>query len=297
MARTRLRGLEIGGIQIGIEVPENCEWEWPEGPVADFQCLPRDPEVHVGLRVGDVDREDLGGECYAIGPWTFEVARVGSDWRLGLSIAGRRAQLASFDRDFEAGEVTVSREMAAGRTYPLRGPLDEWIVLHRSVARGGLCLVGSARAREDGQAVVRLGGSDAQPTQGWSSPTTSLLGRNAVLVREERGRLRLFRTPWSRSLDPALGFEARVCEFEKIEEAEQVYVDLLDASHAAERLVTHAIVPLCDDRLLDRALRNARRIGRGTRVIERGESVDAGAPMAWRSRQLQGAFAPPGGEV
>jgi hypothetical protein len=296
MARTRLRGLEIGGIQIGIEVPESCEWEWPEGPVADFQCLPRDPEVHVGLRVADIASEDLGGECYAIGPWTFEVARVGSDWRLGLSIAGRRAQLASFDRDFAAGEVTVCREMAAQRTYPLRGPLDEWIVLHRTVARGGLCLAGSATAR-DGQAIIRLGATDPRAKQGWSSPTTSLLGRSAVLVRETRGQLRLFRTPWSRSLDPSLGFEARVAEFEQIEEAEEAYVELLDASHAAERLVTHAIVPLCDDRLLDRVLRNARRIGRGTRVVERGESVDAAAPMAWRSPQLQGAFAPPRGGV
>lgn len=296
MARTRLRGVEIGGIQIGIEVPENCEWEWPDGPVADFQCLPRDPEVHVGLRVADVDSEDLGGECYAIGPWTFEVARIGSDWRLGLSIGGRRAQLASFDRDFEAGEVTVSREMAARRIYPLRGPLDEWIVLHRTVARGGLCLAGSALAR-DGQAIIRLGETDSRATQGWSSPSTSLLGRNAVLVREVRGQLRLFRTPWSRSLDPALGFEARVGEFEKIEEAEQPYVDLLDASHAAERLVTHAIVPLCDDRLLDRVLRNAQRIGRGARVIERGESLATEAPMDWRSPQLQGAFAPPRGGI
>ncbi len=296
MARTRLRGLEIGGIQFGIEVPENCEWDWPDGPVAEYQCLPRDPEVHVGLRVADVDSEDLGGECYAIGPWTFEVARVGSDWRLGLSIGGRRAQLASFDRDFEAGEVTVSREMALQRSYPLRGPLDEWIVLHRTVARGGLCLAGSAVAK-DGQATVRLGTTDSRATQGWGSPSTSLLGRNAVLVREVRGQLRLFRTPWSRSLDPVLGFEARVCEFEKIEEAEQAYVDLLDASQAADRLVTHAIVPLCDDRLLDRVLRNARRIGRGTRVIERGESLETAAPMAWRSPQLQGAFAPPRGGI
>lgn len=292
MARTRLRGLEIGGIQLGIEVPESYEWEWPDGPVADFQCLPRDPEVHVGLRVADVEAEDLGGECYAIGPWTFEVARVGSDWRLGLSIGGRRAQLASFDREFEAGEVTVSREMAARRTYPLRGPLDEWIVLHRTVARGGLCLAGSAVC-EDGQAVIRLGATESSTAHRWSTPSTSLLGRNVVLVRETRGQLRLFRTPWSGSNDPALGREARVRELESIEDAERPYVDVLDSSDAAERLVSHAIVPLCDDRLLDRVLRNARRIGRGVRVVERGGHLEHEAPMAWRSPQLQGAFAPP----
>jgi len=61
MARTQLRGLEIGGIQIGIEVPETCPWQWPDNVVAGYSCLPRNPEVHVGVRVGKVDREDLAG--------------------------------------------------------------------------------------------------------------------------------------------------------------------------------------------------------------------------------------------
>lgn len=295
MARTRLRGLEIAGIQLGIEVPESYDWEWPDGPVADFQCLPRSPEVHVGLRVARLDTEDLGGECYAIGAWTFEIARRGSDWRLGLSLGGRRAQTAVFDRDFQAGEVSVSREMAASRAYPLRGPLDEWIILHRTVARGGLCLTGSAAAHE-GQAVIRLGSSEAPSANRWVTPSTSLLGRHSVLVREERDQLRLFRTPWSQSIEPALGYESRVSEFHKVEETLHPYVDLVDANQAADLLVTHAVVPLCDDVLFDRVLRNAQRIGRDHRVFERGETTDPQAPMTWRSAQLQAAFAPPRGD-
>ncbi len=293
MARTRLRGLEIGGIQIGIEVPENCDWQWPEGPVSDFQCLPREPEVHVGVRVGEVGCEDLGGERYAIGAWTFEVARRGSDWWLGLSYNGRRAQLAIFDRDFCTGEVTISRDTARTRTYPLRGPLDEWIVLHRTVARGGLCLTASAVAAE-GQAVVRLGALIVPTTNRWLTPSTNLLGRHSILVREERGQLRLFRTPWSESIDPMLGFEARVREFHRAEEAEHPFSEILDANDAADLLVTHAVVPLCDDGLLDQVLHNAQKIAAAARVLEIGKSADPGAaPMAWRSAQLQGAFAPP----
>lgn len=292
MARTRLRGLEIGGIQIGIEVPENCEWEWPDGPVADFQCLPREPEVHVGVRVGEVGREDLGGECYAVGAWTFEVARRGSDWLLGLSHSGRRVQLALFDRDFRTGEVTLSHETATARTFPLCGPLDEWIVLHRSVARGGLFLTGSALA-DDGQAVLRLGVPSARNANRWTTPSTSLLGRNAVLVREDRGQLRMFRTPWSGSIDPRLGYETRVREFQRIEDTQHAYTDLLDPDDAADLLVTHAVVPLCDEGLLDRVLQNAQRLAARARVLEIGEAGDFRAPMEWRSLQLQGAFAPP----
>lgn len=292
MARTRLRGLEIGGIQIGIEVPQDCEWEWPDGPVADYQCLPREPEVHVGIRVGEVGSEDLGGECYAIGAWTFEVARRGSDWQLGLSRRGHRVQLALFDRDFKLGEVTLSRETALARAYPLRGPLDEWIILHRTVARGGLCLTGNAYALE-GEAVLRLGVPGTQDANRWLTPSNSLLGRNAVLIREERGQLRLFRTPWSESIDPALGYEARVREFQRIEESERAFSTRLDPTDAADLLVTHAVVPLCDDGLLDRVLRNAQKIGGDARILEIGESPDLRAPMAWRSRQIQGAFASP----
>jgi hypothetical protein len=168
-----------------------------------------------------------------------------------------------------------------------------WIVIHRTVARGGLCLPARAPA-EDGQAIIRLGVPDARSANRWATPSTSLLGRNATLVREDRGKLRLFRTPWSESIDPTLGYEAPVREFQRIEETENSFSDVLDPSDAADLLVTHAVVPLCDDGLLDRVLRNAKRLAGSVRTREIGESADPRAPMAWRSQQLQGAFSPPG---
>lgn len=294
MARTRLRGLEIGGIQIGIEVPETCEWEWPEAPVSDFQCLPRDPEVHVGLRVGPMEEGDLGGERYAIGAWTFEVARRGGDWLLGLSKGGQLAQLAHFDREFRVGEIVVSPEVAMRREYPLRGPIDEWIVLHRTVARGGLVVTASAQA-EPGGAIVRLGDADTPSKGRWHTPSSSLLGRSAMVIREEASMLRLFRTPWSQHVDAYLPYSTRVLEIERVDSAEVAFDDLLDPQEAADLLVTHAVVPLCDDGLLDRVLRNAQQIAAATRVIDRGmaREMPADAPMAWRSRELQSGLAPP----
>ena len=292
MARTRLRGLEIGGIQIGIEVPKNCVWDWPDQPISEYQCLPRDPEVHVGVRVADLDNHDLGGECYSMGSWTFEVARRGSDWQLGLSQGGRRVQLATFDREFLAGEVILSEDSAASRAYPLRGPLDEWIVLHRTVARGGLCLTASAVADGD-QAVIRLGVPDARTEAEGATASSSILGHHAILVREERGRIRLFRTPWSEPIDSLIGFECRIREFQYAEAADRSFSEVLDPPEAAESLVTHAVVPLCDDGLLDRVLRNANRIAGVSRIVGIGEAAESDAPMAWHSPQLQGAFAPP----
>ncbi len=294
MARTRLRGLEIGGIQIGIEVPESCEWEWPAGVVADYACLPRNPEVHVGVRIGETGRPDLGGEQYAIGAWTFEVARRGEDWVLGLSRAGMREQLATFDKNFTAGEIVLSREPSRGPRFPLRSPLDEWIVLHRTVARGGLCLNGHATIDQDG-ALVRLGHCDPSMARGWTTPSTTLLGRNTLWVREEEGRLCVFRTPWGDAMDVRLGGVARVSEFRFVEESDAPYREVLDPGDAAELLVTHSVVPVCDEGLLERVLGNARKMGERSRVIRMGEPRARSAPMAWQSPELQSGFAPPRG--
>jgi len=298
MARTRLRGISIAGIQIGIEVPEIYDWEWPESPVSEFQCLPRDPEVHVGLRVDAPAQADLGGERYSIGAWTFEVARLGGgDWVLGLSRRGRREKLARFDGEFRVGEIVVSADIARSRAYPLRSPIDEWIVLHRTVARGGLCLDGSATSI-DGAARIRLGDAPARPGNRWTVPTPSLLGRRALLVREERDRSRLFRTPWTESMDPRLSFEARIDAFERICDSEIDWSDRLDPADAADLLVKHALVPLCDEGMLDRVLRNAQRIARDTCVLERGvvpDTCDASSPNDPSWLATGAAFASPQG--
>jgi hypothetical protein len=296
MARTRLRGLQIAGVQIGIEVLEACPWRWPDDEIARYECLPRDPEVHVGVRFGDVDREPLTGECYALGAFTFEVARRGSDWRLGLSRGGRREQIASFDKDFRAGEVVLSRALASQAIYPLRGPLDEWIVLHRAVAAGGLCLNANATAQE-GRATVQLGSGEVQSSARWSTPSTAIFGRNTLLLREAAGRVRVYRTPWGDAMDLRLPNEASVVDIRQVEPTPQPYRELLDLDDAAELLVTHAVVPLCDEDLFDRVLRNAHRMAQSARVMRVGESLRAPAPMAWQSPQLQSAFAPPRGAI
>lgn len=269
MGRTRLRGLEIAGIQIGIEVPDTCEWEWPETPVREFACLPREPEVHVGLRVAALPATELHGERYPLGASTFEIARRGEDWLIGISRAGSRVQLALFDRDFRIGEIMQSPDWAQQGRYPLAGGLDEWIVLQRTVARGGLCVSGRAFAQPDG-AQVALGPGDAGATRSWRVASPSLLGRQTLVLRDEGPSLRVFRTPWSGTMDERLGADARVVELRCVDRAELPYRELLDPGDAAEELVSHAVLPLCDERFLDRVLRNARQASERTRLYRVG---------------------------
>lgn len=98
-------------------------------------------------------------------------------------------------------------------------------------------------------------------------------------------------------MDLQLGAKARILEFCQVEEAERPYRELLDSADAAEILVRHAVVPLCDEGLLERVMRNAQSIGERARVLRLGEAQQSSAPMAWRSPQLQGGFALPRGAV
>lgn len=269
MGRTRLRGLTIAGIGIGLEVPDICEWDWPEGALGDYASPPHEPEVHVGLRIADVTQADLAGERYSVGAFGFEIARRGDDWLVGLSRGGRRRQLALFDGEFRVGEVMQSPEWAAERRYPLGAGLDEWIVLQRTVARGGLCVSGRAVARGLG-AEVTLGAGAASNGRGWCVATPSLLGRQTLVLRGEESGLRLFRTPWCGGMDEALAHDVRVLELRCLDDAEAPYREVLDPSEAAEELVGHAVLPLCDERFLERVLRNAKRISEGVGLVRLG---------------------------
>jgi len=284
MGRTRLRGLSIAGIEIGIEVPEPCEWDWPETAIGEFTCLPRQPEVHVGLRVAALSDGDWAGERYSLGGSTFEVARRGSDWLIGLSRAGQRLQSAIFDREFRVGEVVQSPDWARQRKYPLAGGLDEWIVLQRTVAKGGLCLSGRAVA-QGGGAQVALGAEDSGAARGWRVATPSLLGRTTLVVAAEEGALRVHRTPWCGAMDDRLGRDARVEELSCLDASLTAYREVLDPDEAAEVLVGHAVLPLTDERFLDRVLRNAQRLVARTRVVRFGvdgqvERAKACPPLA-----------------
>ena len=211
---------------------------------------------------------------YPLGASTFEIARRGEDWLIGLSRADTRLQLALFDRDYRIGEIVQSPEWAQRGKYPLAGGLDEWIVLQRTVARGGLCVSGRAIAQPGG-ALIALGPDEAGAPRGWRVASPSLLGRQTLVLREEGAGLRVFRTPWSGSMDERLGTDARVVELRCLEEAEQAYREVLDPSEAAEELVGHAVLPLCDERFLDRVLRNARQASERTNLVRVGMPAPA----------------------
>lgn len=292
MGRTRLRGLEIAGIQIGVEVSDLCEWDWPESDLRDFSCLPREPEVHVGLRIAEPASVELAGERYALGASTFEIARRGEDWLIALTRGGRRRQLALFSSDFRVGEIVQSPEWAERRGYPLAGGLDEWLVLQRTVARGGLCLAGQVEASAGGAEVLL--GAQPRATRAWSVAAPSLLGRATLVVRREAGALRIHRTPWNGGLAEAFGRAPRITGFAVCDPTESVAREVLDPTDAAEELVRQAVLPTCDERFFERVLANARQIAEDSRLVRYGRSE---APSLAPARSAGWVMAPVHGPV
>ena len=131
--------------------------------------------------------------------------------------------------------------------------------------------------------------------RGLEGGASTLFGRNTLWVRAIDGVPRVHRAPWAESMDHALGFDARILEFDCAEESVAPFSEMLDPDEVAELLVAHAVVPLCDDLLLERVLENARKLARLVPCRRVGEKRVADAPLDWKSAQLQGGFAPPRG--
>jgi len=85
-------------------------------------------------------------------------------------------------------------------------------------------------------------------------------------------------------MDDRLGFDARIGELACRSEAVEAYREVLDPDEAAEVLVSHAVLPLTDERFLDRVLRNARALADRTRLVRLGVST---------TRESRAASCPP----
>ena len=189
--------------------------------------------------------------------------------------------------------MRIAREPARAGRFPLRTPFDQWIVLQRTIARGGLCLTGVVHESEDGVGIhLGPGAVPTAQTNRWLTPQTGLLPRDMVLIREEAGSLRGHPTPWCECPDGPRALAPRVSELWTTEESAQAYRELLDPEEAAELLVSHAVVPLCDEALLERVLANARRIAAAHRVLRFGEPASGVRPVAWPSAELANGYLP-----
>ena len=304
MARTRLRGIDLAGSRIAIEVPPHLDWIWPHENYAAFTGSPEGAAVHVGVRVGNAPSTPQRGFLYESTSHRFEVGERGDDWVIAIHSRQGLERVAVFDADFKQGEVTVLPEAAERRIAPLAHPLDELLALHRVVRGGGLVVRGSAVLRDD-RALVFLGsGQPATPTNaacehpreasGWRRVgPEALRGDRVVLVPEVDG-VSVVGTPWHRHEELARPFRARLDALHVIQPSRAVFADRLDADASVTELLEHAFAPVHDDRCADRLFDAAAAITRHAPVLRLGlPEENRVVPFTWGRSEAALAFSPP----
>jgi hypothetical protein len=306
MGRTRLRGIELAGVQIAVEAPSSFPWDWPEGALAELSCTPAAPEVEVGVRVGAApDLQDWEPICYGHQGGQLEVGRSGDGWLVALHGHFRRFErVARFDDRFLVGEVVLSPEFASSGEcrHPLDGPLLELILLHRVIESGGLVVNGSAGNR-DGRAIALL---EAAPRGSILQSGDPPLGRGrgglftpgrSLALRAGEDSVRVHAMPDARGLDPQ-PFQARLDALHVLSASGEVYAQPLCEDAAIEAVLPSLHAPLHAPDMTGRLLSNAKRLLSGLRVLELGMPQGAAVTsFAWGERGASLGFAPAPGVV
>lgn len=299
MSRTRLRGIELGGSRVAIEVPASVEWSWPGTHYEPFVCAPEGAQVYVGVRAGTAPGMPRDGFVYQSASHRFEVAERGDGWIVAVYGPHGLERTALFDAGFSEGEVILSPAAATSGIAPLEHPLDELLVLHRTVRGGGLVLRGSLVQQAD-RALLFLGarspsGTDSREPQLPRRQSGAELPRaEQLVVLQMPDGARAVGAPWTRGTGPSGRFTAHLDGMHSIRPARAVFADRLDRDDAVTELMEHALAPIHDP------LCAARCFDAAAAIVDRVPVVRLGLPEAkrvvsytWGRSEKELAFAPP----
>lgn len=297
MARTRLRGIELAGSRIAIEVPAGIDWSWPLGRYDEFASPAQSADVYVGVRVGAAPTVGREGFVYESRTHRFEVAERGDGWIVAVHGSEGLERTALFDEAFSEGEVILSRSAADDGIAPLEHPLDELIALHRAVRAGGLVLRASVVVRDD-RALLFLGGTTPPQREGrgaaWQQPGAQRLTGQRVVVLPSVTGLRAVGSPWSRSHEAPGAFGARIDAMHVIRPARAVFADRLDADDAVSELLDHTLAPIHDPLCADRCFEAAVGLAERVPVVRLGLPEEKRVlPLTWGRTDAALSFTPP----
>ncbi len=301
MGRTRLRGIELAGVRLAIEVSSSLDWRWPENELAALACSPLAPDMYVGVRVGRGEAPDWDPISYAFADGSFDVGRVGDDWLVVTHGRRRRCErVARFDADLRVGEVIIAPELAAARSFPLEQPLLDILLLHRVIRDGGLLVAGTPVIR-DGRALVFLG-ADAPPDSpgrgrvAWQEARPprppSILGERLVL-RPLNDAIRVHGLPGG---EDALGggLSAPLEAIHVVERSQTIHAQRLAHESAVGELLQYVFAPVHDPDCTARLIEVASDIAARVPVLKLARPEQKRAlPFAWGQRQAALALASP----
>ena len=283
MVGTRLRAFEWAGCRVAIEHGPAWDWRWPEG-FGGHVSAPDSPDVHVSLAASDSPVRVEEGLSYVHEGALIEVGRAGGDPLIACS----DGRLARFDRSFRFASVTAPTSLARRGTFPLARPLDDLIVIHRSLAAGALAIWGSASVR-DGRALTILGdhavhepARDSSTWSGW------------LVIEPDVGGVRVAPLPSTRVSGAPSPSSAQLIGLHLLDAmgGDPSPATTLDAEAGAAEILRFAFAPLAS------AVPPESVIGMAAELAERVTIVrlaGAGPGFSWQRSRSPLGFAPPAG--
>ena len=285
--------MELAGTRIAVEVPANVEANWPGMRHEPFVCAPEGADVYVGVRTGTPPEAPRDAFVYQSGSHRFEVAERGEDWIVAVHGPGGLERTALFNDSFSEGEVILSECAAADGVTPLDHPLDELLLLHRTVRAGGLVLRGSVVLRED-RALLFLGGTRAPVAEPQPDRAVARLAGPRVVVLPTIDGVRAVGSPWTRGVELPAVFSARLDALHSIRPSRAVFADRLERDAAVEEVLTHALAPIHDPLCADRCFEAAAGIIDRVPVVRLGMPDEKRVvPFTWGRNYTALAFVPP----
>lgn len=294
MARSRLRGIEIGGLRFAVEVPDSLAWSASGGAARHCAAPPKIADVHVAVRVGALPEVTAGGFLYRSGSHVFEVAEREEDWVVAIHGDAGLERVASFDRDFRQGEVVIASEAASRGVLPLAHPLDELLLLHRLVRSGGLMFRGELVTRGN-RGLLVLGSSSPVEAPGACGARDSG-DRPRVLVVPAAEGFHALACSWTGQGDSAGSRRVPLEAIHTTTAASAVSFARLDRDEAVEAVLSHAVMPFHDSIFPSAVFDAAAAITQAVTVVQLGfPRAPARRPVSWEHGDVRYAAAMPYG--
>ncbi len=295
MGRTRIKGLELAGVRMAIEVPSHFSWVGAGAGLGRFECSARDAQIHVGVRIATPRLPTGETLFYETAGRRFEIGKDAGDWEMAVYDAhGRCERSAFFDSSLSQGEVTLSPEAAAQGRLPLDHPLDELLLLHRVVEQGCLVLRGSVVVRE-GEGMVFLSENGAQEmTHGLAGNSQHLVIRPSRQVDGIKQPARVHATPWGAGPPTASLASAPLSKIYVVRSGGTRPVESLGTSESVGEILQHAFAPLYDPEAADRLFNVVRDVSRQTPVVRMSRpELKHTVPLVWERSEATFGFSLP----